>query len=156
MKLNIGCGGSKYAFLDLRCEVNSDVQEPRTKIPNFILSDICYLPFKDKAFEKVYAFNVVEHVNNHGKAMRELNRISDEVIIRFDKIYNLANWFTADHESVTIDNTLRVFPRPIKWIVRFTRFPIDHSEVFQNVVHTTFPVLRRLRLLDEWNYYQIK
>lgn len=152
MKLNVGCGGSKYPFLDLKCDVNSDVQKPRIEIPNFILSDICYLPFKDKVFEKVFAFNVLEHVSDHSKAMRELNRISDEVIVRFDKVYNLANWFTADHESVTIDNTLRMFPGPIKWVVRFTRFPIDHSEVFQNIVHATFPALRKLRLLDNWNY----
>lgn len=156
MKLNVGCGGSKYAFLDLQCEVNSDIQKPKTKIPNFILSDICNLPFKDKAFQKVYAFNVLEHVSDHNKAMRELNRISNEVIIRFDKIYNLANWFTANHESITIKNTLRLFPRPIKWIVRFIRFPIDHSKISQNIIHKTFPVLRKLGILDKWNYYQTK
>jgi ubiquinone/menaquinone biosynthesis C-methylase UbiE len=156
MRLNVGCGGSKYAFYDLKCEVNSDIQKPKTKVPNFVLSDICNLPFKDKAFQKVYAFNVLEHVGDHNKATKELDRISNEVIIRFDKIYNLANWFTADHESITIENTLTLFPRPIKWIARFIRFPIDHSEAYQNVIHKTFPVLRKLGLLDKWNYYQIK
>lgn len=156
MKLNVGCGGSKYAFYDLKCEVNCDIMKPKTKVLNFILSDVCSLPFKEKAFQKVYAFNVLEHVSDHNKAIKELNRIGDEVTIRFDKIYNLANWFTADHESITIENTLRPFPRPIKWFVRFIRFPIDHSEVYQNVVSKTFPVLRRLGLLDKWNYCRVK
>jgi ubiquinone/menaquinone biosynthesis C-methylase UbiE len=156
VKLNVGCGGGKYAFCDLKCEVNSDIQRPKTKVPNFILSDIGNLPFKDKAFQKVYAYNVLEHVMDHNKALRELNRISNEVVIRFDKIYNLANRFTADHESITIEYTLRLFPGPIRWIAKLVRFPIDHNKVYQNMIHNTFPVLRKLGLLDKWNYYRIK
>lgn len=159
MKLNVGCGGSKYAFYDLKCEVNCDVQKPKTRIPDFILADICNLPFKDRAFQKVYAFNVLEHFSDHNKAIGELNRIGNEVTIRFDKIYNLANWLTADHESITVENTLRLFPKSMKWIVRFVRFvrfPIDHSRAFQSIIHESFPALRKLGLLDKWNYYQIK
>lgn len=156
MELNIGCGGSKYPFFDLKCEVNSDAQKPKAKIQNFVLSDICNLPFRDKAFQRVYAFNVLEHVSDHNKAVRELNRISNEVIIRFDRIFNLANWLTADHQSVTIGNSQRIFPRPIKLIVNFIRFPIDHSHASQIMIHKTFPVLRKLGLLDKWNYYRIK
>jgi len=155
LKLNVGCGGNKYAFYDLKCEVNSDLQKPKTKISNFVLSDICCLPFKDKAFEKVYAFNVLEHLRDHDKAVKELNRISEEVVIRVDKVYNLANWFTADHENLAVEN-LVAFPAPIKWIVRLVRFPIDNSEGFRNMLHKTFPALRKVGLLDKWNYYQIK
>lgn len=156
MKLNVGCGASKYYFYDLKCEVNCDVQRPKTKIPDFIVSDICNLPFRDEVFERVYAFNVLEHVSDHKKAIKELDRIGGEVIIRFDKIYNLANWLTADHESITVDKALKTFPRPIKWVIKLVRFPIDHSKAIQNMIHRTFPVLRKLRLLDTWNYYQIK
>jgi len=157
MKLNVGCGGKKYAFYDLRCGVNCDIQKPKTKISNFILCDICNLPFKDKVFQCVYAFNVLEHVNDHGKAVKELNRVSnDEVLIRLDKIYNLANWFTSDHENITLQNVLIPYPKSIKWLVKLVRFPIDHSNIFRNIAHNTFPVFRKLGLLDKWNYYRIK
>lgn len=156
MNLNVGCGGNKYHFFDLKCEVNCDIQKPKFKIQNFVLSDICNLPFRDKTFQKVYAFNVLEHIGDHNKAIRELNRISNEVLIRFDKIYNLANWFTADHKSVTIENTLKLFPRPIKLLVNFARFPIDHSHASKAMIHKTFPALRKLGLLDMWDYYKIK
>jgi len=157
MKLNVGCGGEKYAFYDLGCEVNCDVQKPKAKISNFILCDICSLPFKDKVFQCVYAFNVLEHVNDHGIAVKELNRVSDdEVLIRLDKICNLANWFTSDHENITLQNVLISYPKPIKWLAKLVRFPIDHSNIFRNIIHNTFPVLRKLGLLDKWNYYRIK
>jgi SAM-dependent methyltransferase len=156
VRLNVGCGGGKYAFYDLKCEVNCDVQKPKIKVSNFVLSDIRNLPFRDKVFQMVYAFNVLEHVSNPDGALRELNRIGSDVVIRFDKVYNLASWFTADHESIAIESTLRPIPRPIKWIVRLVRFPIDHSEAFQNMVPRTFPALRKLGLLDKWNYYEIK
>jgi hypothetical protein len=89
MKLNVGCGGSKYTFLDLECEVNSDVQKPRIKIPNFILSDICYLPFKDKSFDKVFAFNVARRYTNVARRYTK-SRTSDSFR------QNLKNQDTSD------------------------------------------------------------
>lgn len=115
------------------------------------------LPFKDEVFECVYAFNVLEHVSEYDKAISELNRVSSgEVLIRFDKIFNLANWLTSDHESLTVQNALSPFPKPVKWLVKIVRFPIDHSNTFQGIVHGTFPLLRKLGLLDRWNYHRIK
>jgi ubiquinone/menaquinone biosynthesis C-methylase UbiE len=155
LKLNVGCGGSRYAFYDLNCDVNCDVQEPRVRIPNFVLSDICSLPFRDNAFQRIYAFNVLEHVANPAKAIRELNRVGKEVIVRSDKVFNLANWFTADHESVTVENALRAFPKPLGLVIKIVRFPIDHSKVFQKAVHKSFPALRKIGLLDNWDYYRL-
>jgi SAM-dependent methyltransferase len=156
VKLNVGCGGGKYAFYDLKCEVNCDVQKPKTKISNFVISDVCHLPFRDKVFQTVYAFNVLEHVSDQNDAVRELNRIGNRVTIRFDKIYNLANWLTADHESIAVANTLTPFPKPIRFVVRLVRFPIDHSDAFQRMIHESFPILRKMGLLDKWNYYEIR
>lgn len=156
LKLNVGCGGSRFAFYDLNCDVNCDVQEPKVRIPNFVLSDICNLPFRDKAFERIYAFNVLEHVSNPAKAIRELNRVGSEVMVRSDKIFNLANWFTADHESLTFKTSLKGFPQPLGLVITIVRFPIDHSRVFQNAVHKTFPALRRIGLLDNWDYYRLE
>jgi hypothetical protein len=86
--------------------------------------------------------------------MKELNRICNDVTIRFDKIYDLAMWLTSDRESIVVANTLALFPRPIRWVIRLVRFPIDRRS-FPEHVRTTFPVLRKLGLLDKWNYYEI-
>jgi SAM-dependent methyltransferase len=155
LRLNVGCGGSRYAFYDLNCDVNCDVLRPKVRIPNFVLSDICSLPFKDKTFQRIYAFNVLEHVVNHAKAITELNRVGEEIIARSDKVFNLANWFTADHENLMIENALRAFPKPLGLVIKIVRFPIDHSKVFQKAVHKSFPALRKIGLLDNWDYYRL-
>jgi ubiquinone/menaquinone biosynthesis C-methylase UbiE len=157
MKLNVGCGGKKYSFYDLKCDVNCDIQKPADKIPNFVQCDVRNLPFKDKAFQCIYAFNVLEHVTDYLGALSELNRVSsDEVLIRLDKIYNLANWFTSDHEDIAVQNALVPSPKPVKLFIRLVRFPMDNSKTFQSVVHASFPILRKLGLLDKWNYYRVK
>jgi ubiquinone/menaquinone biosynthesis C-methylase UbiE len=157
MKLNAGCGGNQYDFLDLGCDINCDLQKPKLKIPNFVMCDLRHLPFKDEFFQSVYAFNVLEHIPDYKTAVRELKRVSsDEVFIRFDKLFNLANWFTADHEALQVQKALVSFPTPVKWIIKLVRFPINNSETFQSMIHRSFPVLRKLGLLDKWNYYRIK
>ena len=157
MKLNAGCGGNQYDFLDLGCEINCDIQKPKIKIPNFVICDLQFLPFKNRIFQCVYAFNVLEHIHNYEKAVKELKRVSsDEVFIRLDKIFNLANWFTADHETLQVQKALVFFPKPLKWIIKLVRFPINNSKTFQAMVHRSFPVLRKLGLLDNWKYYRIK
>jgi len=103
-------------------------RNPKTKIPDFILSAVCHLPFRDKVFQRVCAFNVLEHLSEHNNAMMELNRISDEAMIKFDSKHNLASGLTADHESIAVENTLTPFPRPIRLIIRLVRFPIDRGK----------------------------
>jgi len=157
MKLNVGCGGNKYPFYNLRCDVNCDIQKPKIKISDFTLCDACHLPFKDRAFQCVFAFNVLEHINDYTNAVKELNRVSsNEVLIRIDKIYNLANWFTSDHENLALQNTFIALPKLIKWLIKLIRFPIDQSKVFRKTVHRTFPFLRKMNMLDKWNYYRLE
>ncbi|OFZ78967.1 MAG: hypothetical protein A2583_06000 [Bdellovibrionales bacterium RIFOXYD1_FULL_53_11] len=41
----------------------------------FIGADLCALPFKDGEFDKIACFNVIEHIVDQQKAMRELLRV---------------------------------------------------------------------------------
>jgi len=108
-------------------------------------------------FRIVYAFNVLEHVDKQVKAENELKRVSDdEVWIRLDKIYNLANWFTCSHKGVAFKDSLIPFPDSIRAPFRTVQFLTGHSKVFRTVVYGSFPVLRKMGVLDTWNYYRIK
>jgi len=158
MNLNVGCGGSDYTFRDLICEVNCDIQIPHIKIRNFIQCDARFLPFKDNAFQKVYAFNILEHVRDYRTALTELQRVCSRIVlIRFDKIYNFANWWTLDHEYIQHGKNLIPVPRIVK-ILRFIfRFPTTHNKLVQHFFHChSFSALRKIGLLDVWNYYHIK
>jgi len=157
MNLNVGCGGSDYTFRDLICEVNCDIQIPHIKIRNFIQCDARFLPFKDNAFVKVYAFNLLEHIKDYQTVLTEFQRVCNGmVLIRFDKIYNLANWWTLDHEYIQHGKYLISVPRFVK-IARFIfRFPTIHNRLVQHLFHRhCFPAIRKLGFLDRWNYYCI-
>lgn len=73
MMLDVGCGhlGSHLS----RGEINIDISKP-VKIPdNFVLADAHYLPFVDSLFERVYFYDVIEHVENPSQCLREIHRV---------------------------------------------------------------------------------
>jgi len=157
LELNAGCGGDEYAFYDLKCQINCDVQKPKTKILNFILCDVQHLPFRDQAFRRAYAFNVLEHVDKQSEAEKELKRVSNgDVWIRLDKFYNLANWFTYHHQGLAVKNSLVPLPNSIRAPLKIIRFLTVHSRVFRVAIYGSFPVLRKMGVLDSWDYYRIK
>ncbi len=157
IRLNAGCGGNEYLFYDLKCEINCDIQKPLTKISNFVLCDVQKLPFRNQAFTRVYAFNVIEHVDVRFQAENELKRVSEgEVWIRLDKFYNLANWFTCHHRGLAYKDRLVHFPGPLGALLRTVRFLTTHSRISRTIIYGAFPVLRKMGLLNTWNYYRIK
>jgi len=157
MMLNAGCGGGDYAFNDLGCEVNCDIQKLLIKSKNFVQCDVRYLPFRDKTFRKVYAYNLLEHIKDYHRALNELCRVANgKVLIRFDKIYNLANWWTLDHVYIQHGKHLIPAPKMLK-ILRFIfRFPTVHNRLFRRLFCRSFPALRKIGLLDRWNYYFVR
>jgi SAM-dependent methyltransferase len=42
---------------------------------NFTVSDITKLPYKNNFFDRIYAFNVIEHIPDQKPAMQELKRV---------------------------------------------------------------------------------
>jgi len=156
MNINVGCGGGLYAFKDLKCEVNCDIQKPRIKIRNFVQCDARFLSFKDNVFQKVYAFNILEHIRDYRTALTEFQRVCNGIIlIRFDKIYNLANWWTLDHEYIQHGKNLIPVPKIVELLRFMFRYPTIHNRIFRHAFDSTFPALRRIGLLDVWNYYCI-
>ena len=74
--LNAGCGSK---FTDLS-DVNLDIVSK--EVPHFVKGDIQNLfMFKDKQFGAVYASHVVEHVEDVDAALRELDRVAENVYV---------------------------------------------------------------------------
>lgn len=72
MRLDIGCGGSKqFVPRKIRGDVNCDILKPTAKILNFVLCDAHFLPFKSNYFSKVFMFNLIEHLENPLKSLKE-------------------------------------------------------------------------------------
>lgn len=74
--LNVGC---KAVYTE-ESDINLDIVTRR--VPRFILGDIQNLHmFKDKQFGAVYASHVLEHVDHPDEALRELQRVADNVFV---------------------------------------------------------------------------
>lgn len=67
MMIDIGCGNHKVEGC-----VGVDIKKT-SKVD--ILASVYNLPFKDKTFDKAYFYEVIEHLDNPKKALREIRRI---------------------------------------------------------------------------------
>lgn len=72
--LNICCGNT------LCGDINADIV--KRNVPRFILiKDIYNLPFKNKQFKKTICSHALEHVDDPLKFFKELQRVSENVVI---------------------------------------------------------------------------
>lgn len=83
--LDIGCGLGKYSryLQDNGYKVISIDVDKHFESPN---ADFCFasgdaIPFKDKTFDTVILFDVLEHIENDEKVLSELQRITKHRII---------------------------------------------------------------------------
>jgi SAM-dependent methyltransferase len=90
--LDVGCGhepkgdvnvdlfpeATSHRSLDQRkCEDKAlDVK----RIPNFLRADACHLPFRDRAFSKVYSGHTIEHVPDPEAMIEEVLRVSEDSV----------------------------------------------------------------------------
>lgn len=101
--LNAGCGGEAWHFsadgISLKCDVNMDIV-PRN-VPNFVLGDVqdMYM-FSDKQFGVAFCSHTLEHVNDPQRAIQELHRVADHVIILTPGWWDVATYFNPDHKWV--------------------------------------------------------
>lgn len=73
LSLNVGCGGrQKHRAIHL-----GDIRLDVKRFSNVnILADAHNLPFKENCFKKIFAFEVLEHLNSPIIALREMKRVS--------------------------------------------------------------------------------
>jgi SAM-dependent methyltransferase len=73
MILDVGCGHLSSHLS--RGNINTDISKPYTTPENFVLADAHHLPFMGNLFEKVYFYDVIEHVENPSQCLREIRRV---------------------------------------------------------------------------------
>jgi SAM-dependent methyltransferase len=76
LTLDVGCGGSKrYSWHIIRGDINIDILKPTYKIANFIQCDAHHLPFRTGVFDKIYMYDLIEHLDSPLLALREAHRV---------------------------------------------------------------------------------
>lgn len=76
MKLDIGCGGSEqFQNHKVRGDINCDILKPSRKVSNFVLCDAHFLPFRDGIFDTVFMCEIIKHLQNPAKALKQAYRV---------------------------------------------------------------------------------
>lgn len=99
--LNAGCGGELWHFaadaISRRSDTNLDIV-PRN-VPNFVLGDVQDLSmFGDKKFGVAFCSHTLEHVEDPERAIQELHRVADHVVIITPSWWDIATYFNPDHQ----------------------------------------------------------
>jgi SAM-dependent methyltransferase len=140
MNLDVGSGGGPYNWRP-RAEICLSWDIPPFKVKEEVIKgDAHNLPFRDKQFNTVFAFNLLEHVQNPWKVLSELTRVGLTVKIRQDTIFNIANFATPEHLWFQLRG-LRFLPYPR------TRIGILVSKALRVLITQSIPKLRHHHLL---------
>ena len=70
--LDIGCGPRGLGSLS---NIDVGIYHKSKSQRNFVLGDAHTLPYKDNTFESVFLVEVIEHVDNPTKVLREIRRV---------------------------------------------------------------------------------
>lgn len=122
--LNVGCGtGGTIDMLEQFGKVdNVDISDDAIKFmeqngyTNIVKVDDIKLPFKDKTYDIVGAFDVLEHIENQTGALREWKRVlkDDGAIVVTIPAYQ---WLWGDHD-VSLHHQRRYTTKRIKLAAR--------------------------------------
>lgn len=86
MIIDLGCGNSPKG------DINCDLKHYESKVENFVLCDIHYLPFRDKTFEEACCTEVFEHIYSHNLVLKETKRILKNGGILMLSVPNIFYW----------------------------------------------------------------
>lgn len=141
MDLDVGSGGGPYDWHP-RAEICLSYDLPVFKVKEQVIrGDAHNLPFHTKQFKTVYAYNLLEHVKNPMKVLRELLRVGYLVKLRQDSIFNIASYATPEHLWFQLPN-LKFLPYPR------TRIGIFISKMLRVLLTQAIPSLPRHHQLN--------
>lgn len=148
--LDVGVGAGIFGTVP-RAGVCVDIDVPQNPPPLFVRASAEFLPFRDKAFETVKAYNVLEHVNIPSAAVKEILRVGSTLIARQDNWTCFAMWATPEHEWLQLPGfRFLKFPR--------TRIGLKISRGLRRLAMTPRfgRLLSKAHLMFRWNYYSIE
>jgi SAM-dependent methyltransferase len=120
------------------------------KIPNYIMADAQYLPFKDEAFTEVISSHTIEHVQNPYIMLKELIRVTKQsttvrcphykgsgAIRPHHLHYFDENWFIKTTEKLNLSCNVHIsaFDYPLSNRLTFTPSIVKKSLIWRFLQH---------------------
>ncbi len=73
LSLDIGCGYHPAHIR--RGYISIDIETTKDKVPNFVCADAHNLPFQNNIFQQIFMHEVIEHVENPTRCLKEARRV---------------------------------------------------------------------------------
>jgi SAM-dependent methyltransferase len=117
--LDIACGAKPFPKANVLCDLNvrpvpdRSMKDLKTDGKPFVLCDSRYLPFKDKAFDFVTSYYLIEHMNDPWSLFKELKRVSKHGYIQCPSWLNELVYGEDVHQWIVLKHNDRLYVRRI-------------------------------------------
>ncbi len=149
--LDIACGAKPFPKADVLCDLHVEPVPDRsmkklvTEDKPFILCSCYFLPFKDKAFDFVTSYYLIEHLTDPWSLFRELRRVSKHGYVQCPSWFNELLYGEDVHSWTVLKRDDRLYIKPIS---KGTLPPFRFGFVFHRLYkHKTWQILHAI--LDE-------
>jgi SAM-dependent methyltransferase len=119
--LDVACGAKPFPDASVLCDLNvRPVPDRRMKTlvtegKPFVLCDSCFLPFKDKAFDFVTSYYLIEHMNDPGSMFKELKRVSKHGFIQCPSWFSELLYNEDVHRWIVLKRDGRLFVKSLSY-----------------------------------------
>jgi SAM-dependent methyltransferase len=118
--LDVACGARPFPEADVLCDLHVEPVPDRsmkklvTSGKPFVLCSCYFLPFKDKAFDFVTSYYLLEHIDNPWKLFSELKRVSEHGFIQCPSWFNEFLYNEDVHYWTIHKHDNQLYVKPIK------------------------------------------
>jgi SAM-dependent methyltransferase len=119
ISLDVACGAKPFPLADVLCDLNvKPVPDRRmknlvTEGKPFVTCDSRYLPFKDKAFDFVTSYYLIEHIDDPWSFFKELKRVSKHGYIQCPSWFNEFLYSEDVHKWVVLNINNQLYVQAI-------------------------------------------
>lgn len=149
--LDLACGAKPFPHANVLCDLHDRpvpdrrMQNLKTDGKPFVLCNCYFLPFKDKAFDFVTSYYLIEHVNDPWTLIKELKRVSKHGYVQCPSWFNELLYGEEVHYWTVLKRGNMLYAKPIdKGILPPIRFGFIFHRLYQ---HNTWQILHAI--LDE-------
>jgi hypothetical protein len=118
--LDIACGAKPFPHADVLCDLNvrpvpdRRMKNLETSGKPFVLCNCFFLPFRDKTFDFVTSYYLIEHISDPWKLFVELKRVSHHGFVQCPSWFNEILYGEQVHNWIVYKRANRLYVKPIK------------------------------------------
>ncbi len=148
--LDIACGAKPFPKANILCDLHVEPVPDRSMMnlvtgnKPFVLCSCYTLPFKDKAFDFVTSYYLIEHVDNPWRFFKELKRVSKHGYVQCPTWFNEVLYGEDVHYWTITKHDNALYVRPIDKTSPKLRFGFIFHRLYKT---TTWKIIHAI--LDE-------